>query len=196
MADWFNSNTPVRGHFLPAGVYDQECYISEQPSPHANDVVFVGSRRYHPEWPYRAQLVDWLRATYGPRFTHVGGDGDTGVLRGDDLNRMYAGSKVAIGDTLCMGFDYPHYASDRLFEAPGRGGFQIFPRISGLEDWFDEGKEIIFYEFGDFAGLKGLIDHYVDHGDERERIRHAGHERVKAEHTYRHRWQTILDTVS
>ena len=29
MADWFNENTNVKGHFLPAGVYDKECYIHE-----------------------------------------------------------------------------------------------------------------------------------------------------------------------
>ena len=102
MADWLNENTPVKGHFLPAGVFDKECYISTEPSPHANDVIFVGSRRYHPEWLWRPQLIDWLRETYGTRFTHIGGDGDTGTLRGDELNRAYANSKVAVGDTLCL----------------------------------------------------------------------------------------------
>src|ERR1700757_4501586 len=77
MADWFCENTAVKGRFLPAGVFDQECYISEQPSPHANDVVFVGARGYHPEWPYRPQLIDWLRKTYRGRFTHIGPDGDS-----------------------------------------------------------------------------------------------------------------------
>ena len=27
MCDWFNENTEVEGHFMPAGVYDKECYI-------------------------------------------------------------------------------------------------------------------------------------------------------------------------
>ena len=195
MADWLNDNTPVKGHFLPAGVYDAECYMSDQPSPFANDVIFVGARRYHPEWTWRPQLIDWLRATYGPRFTHVGGDGDTGTLRGDDLNRVYANSKVAVGDTLCLGFDYPWYTSDRLFEAPGRGGFQIFPRIAGVEEWFTDGETIRFFDFGDFDGLKKLIDCYLANEAEREQIRRQGHEHVKAHHTYRQRWETILETV-
>jgi hypothetical protein len=158
-------------------------------------VVFVGSKNYHPEWPWRGQLIQWLRDTYGSRFTHVGGDGDTGTLRGDTLNRMYTNSKVAVGDTLCLGFDYPYYASDRLFECPGRGGFNLFPRIKGLEEWFVEGEEIAFYEYGDFDQLKFLIDYYLEDEGRREHIRRAGHERVKAEHTYRHRWETILQTV-
>lgn len=195
MADWISENTGAKGHFLPAGVFGPECYISEQDSPHANDVVFVGSRNYHEEWKWRPQLIDWLRETYGPRFTHVGGDGDTGTLRGDDLNRMYANSKVAVGDTLCVNFDYPWYASDRLFEAPGRGAFNLFPYIKGVENWFKEGDEIVNFEYGNFDQLKFLIDYYLDDDAERERIRVAGHERVKQEHTYAHRWQSILETV-
>jgi len=189
MADWLNANTPVKGHFIPAGVYDQDCYISDQPSKFANDVVFVGSRRYHREWPWRPQLVTWLKQTYGRRFTHIGPDGIT-ALRGDDLNRMYANSKVAVGDTLCQNFDYPFYTSDRYFEAPGRGAFQIFPRIKGT-DWVDMPR----FTFGDFDELKALIDHYLTADDEREKLRHRCHTQVKEHHTYRVRWQQILETV-
>ena len=195
MADWLNENTPVKGHFLPAGVFDKECYISTEPSPHANDVIFVGSRRYHPEWLWRPQLIDWLRETYGTRFTHIGGDGDTGTLRGDELNRAYANSKVAVGDTLCLGFTYPYYASDRLFEAPGRGGFQIFPRIHGLQEWFTDGETIRLFDYGDFDQLKILIDYYLANDAEREQIRVAGHEHVVDHHTYRQRWAAIIKTV-
>jgi hypothetical protein len=196
MAEWLNNNTPVRGHYLPAGVFDRECYISDQPSRHANDVIFVGSRKYHPEWPWRPALISWLRTEYGPRFTHVGPDGDTGVIRGDALNRVYANSKVAVGDTLCIDYEYPWYASDRLFEAPGRGGFQIFPRITGLDSLFTDGETIRFFDFGDFDGIRAMIDHYLDHDGEREKIRLAAHEHVRRNHTYVQRWQHILDTVT
>lgn len=195
MADLLNERGETKAHFIPAGVLEDECYISDQPSVHANEVVFCGSRGYHSEWPWRPQLIDWLRQTYGHRFTHVGTDGDTGALRGDALNRMYANSKVAVGDTLCVNFDYPYYASDRLFEASGRGGFQLFPYITGIDDWLTDGEHLRFFKFGDFDGLKALIDYYLEHDDERETIRRAGHEHVKANHTYRRRWETILDTV-
>jgi hypothetical protein len=193
MADWLTDNTPVKGHYLPAGVFDEECFISTEPSPFANDVIFVGSRGYHPEWPWRPQLIDWLRDTYGSRFTHIGGDGDSGTLRGAALNAAYSGSKVAVGDTLCLGFDYPWYASDRLFEAPGRGGFQIFPRIKGIPELFDGTME--FFTFGDFDGLKDLIDYYLEHDKPREALRTMCHEHVKTHHTYVQRWETILETI-
>jgi len=195
MAEWLCDNTPVKGRFLPAGVYHRECYISSEPSPHANDVIFVGSRKYHSEWPWRQQLIDFLRDTYGPRFTHIGPDGDSGHLRGPDLNRAYSASKVAVGDTLCPGYTYPWYTSDRLFEAPGRGGFQLFPRITGVDQWFTDGENIRFFDYGDLDGLKALIDHYLENSAERERIRLAGHRHVKQHHTYRHRWAAIAETL-
>jgi hypothetical protein len=195
MADLMNEKGWTKAHFIPPGVLADECYISDQPSPHANDVIFVGAKTYHSEWSYRPQLIDWLRKTYGSRFTHIGPDGDTGTLRGDALNRAYANSKVAVGDTLCVNFDYPFYVSDRLFEAAGRGACQIFPRIKGIDEWYTEGKHLLLYDFGNFIDLRMKIDFLVQHGAEREMMRGAGHAHTKAHHTYAHRWQTILDTV-
>jgi hypothetical protein len=197
MADWFNENTAVRGHFLPAGVFGPECYIhSDYDRTFDYDVIFVGSKNYHPEYPYRPQLVKFLRDTYGDRFLHVGGDGDTGVVRGDDLNKMYAKTKVAIGDTLNIDFKYPYYSSDRLFESTGRGGFTIYPDIVGLDAFFEDKKEIVFYDHGNLRDLKEKIDYYLEHDEERESIRMAGHERAKREHTYKNRWETILKELN
>jgi hypothetical protein len=196
MADWFNENTDVKGHYLPAGVFHEECYLQEvNGSQHQNDVVFVGSKGYHPEWGYRPKLINWLTQTYGDRFTHVGGDG-IGTLRGDDLNRLYAGSKVSVGDTLCLNFDYPYYWSDRVWETLGRGGFMIHPYVKGMEEHFEDKKHLVFYEYGNFDQLRELIDYFLTHDAEREAIRRAGHEHVKANHTYQHRWQHILSEVS
>ncbi len=190
MADHLNQNTTITGHYLPPGVFGPECYLAD-PTDDRFDVVFVGSYGYHPEFPFRPKLVDWLRTTYGPRFRHYGGGG-LPTVRGADLNQVYANAKVAVGDTLSLNLDYPGYYSDRLFECPGRGGFQIFPRIKGIEDNFIEGEEMVFYTHGDLDELKAKIDHYLAHDDERERIRRAGHERTKRDHTYHNRWTTIL----
>jgi hypothetical protein len=198
MADWFNKNTNVKGHFLPAGVYDKECYIHEDynKDEFEYDVIFVGSKRYHHEHKYRAELIDFLRRIYGKRFLHVGGDGDTGTVRGNDLNRIYAKSRIAVGDSLNIDFNYPYYTSDRLFESTGRGGFTIYPRIKGLEEYFIDGEEIVFYEHGNLEDLKSKVDQYLDDNSTRELIRLNGHERTKQEHTYVHRWASILETLN
>lgn len=199
LAQWLNENTDVKGHYLPPGVFGAECYISDQPSPHANELVFVGSRGYHKTYSMRPKLIDWLKSTYGPRFTHVGGDGDTGTIRGDNLNRVYANSKVVVGDSFICDPNYQgKYWSDRIPETLGRGGGPLLhPWVYGLDEQFTDGEHLVTYRHGDFDDLKTTIDYFLDDAntEEREQIRMAGHEHVKAHHTYAHRWQTILDTV-
>jgi len=198
MAEWFNENTEVKGHYLQAGVFDQECLAYNSYNSDTGvmwperDIVFVGSKGYHHEWHWRSQLIEWLKETYGERFTHVGGDGSTGTVRGISLNVLYGNAKIAVGDSLCLNFDYPYYWSDRVYETLGRGGFMIHPYIKGLEEHFEDGKHLVFFKFGDFDDLKSKIDYYLEHDDEREKIRKAGHEHVKANHTYKNRWTEII----
>ena len=96
---------------------------------------------------------------------------------------------------MCIGFDYPYYWSDRVYETLGRGGFIIHPRIKGMEDDFEDKKHLVFYEFGDFEQLKREIDFYLEADDLREEIRRQGHEHVKKNHTYLNRWTTILESL-
>jgi hypothetical protein len=194
MADWFNENTEVKGHYIHAGVFDQDCYMLP-PSDERQDVIFVGSRSYHPEWQYRPQLIDWLQENYRGRFTRYAGDTPKGTTRGRELNQVYADTKVAIGDSLCLNFDYPYYWSDRVYETLGRGGFIIHPYIKGMEQDFEGGKHLVFYKFGDFDDLKRKINYYLERTEERESIRKAGHEHVKEHHTYKNRWQSILEEL-
>lgn len=196
MADYFIERTPVKGRYMPAGVFDKEC-VMLKPEPVQYDVIFVGSKGYHHEWQYRPQLINWLRDTYGSRFLHVGGDGDTGTVRGMALNQIYANAKVAIGDSLCLNYNYPYYWSDRLYETMGRGGFIIHPYILGLEKEFTDGVHLRFYPFANFDFLKKTIDHYIDPTNEAEReaMRLAGHTRTKNKFTYKNRWQAIIKEV-
>lgn len=196
LADHLNENTTVQGHYLPPGVFGRECYISDQTSPHANAVLFAGSYGYHNSYPMRPKLIDWLKDTYGPQFTHIGGGGPIGTVRGDDLNRAYANSKIVVGDSYITNPNYlGKYWSDRVPESLGRGAFLLAPRVYGLDEHFTDGEHLVTYEHGDFDQLQFLIDHYLEHDDEREAIRKAGHEHAKATATYEVRWQHILDTV-
>ena len=189
MADWFNKKTNVKGHYIPAGVFDQECYLKDVTKKH--DVIFVGSKKYHPEWQYRTKLIDWLAETYGDKFEHYG-SGGLPAVRGALLNKLYMSTKIVVGDTLCIDFKYPDYWSDRVYETMGRGGFIIHPYIKGMEREFEDKKHLVFYEYGNFKQLKELIDYYLEHDEEREAIRKAGHELVKNNYTYKNRWQSIL----
>jgi spore maturation protein CgeB len=82
-----------------------------------------------------------------------------------------------------------------LFESTGRGGFTIYPNIVGLDAFFEDKKEIVFYEHGNLNDLKTKIDYYLKNDEERESIRMAGFERTKKDHTYVNRWKTIIEEL-
>ena len=181
----------INHHWLKPGVDKSECYIADEPI--TRDVIFVGSKGYHPEWPYRPKLIEWLQSTYGSRFEHWGSDG-LGVVRNDALNRLFASTRVVVGDSLCLP-GHTNYWSDRVYETLGRGGFLIMPSIPGLEQELKDGEDLISYEYGDFPELKYLIDYYLQADPERERIRQHGHEKVKKHYTYDERLKEMFDVL-
>ena len=194
------SSKGINHHYVKPGVFKPECYLDEERGGGA-EVLFVGGgsatgegpQYGHKEWPYRGQLIKFLQDTYGNRFIKKGWPHET--VRNHELNRLYSDSKVVVGDSLCLNFDRPYYWSDRVCETLGRGGFMIHPYIKGMEEEFTDGEHIVYYKFGDFDELKQKIDYYLEHVEERERIRKAGHERVKQVATYHNRMTQMLDTV-
>lgn len=190
----------IKHYYMKPGVFRDECYVADK-NNNGTDLVFVGTggtpdhpRQYgHPEWPYRGQLIKFLRDTYGDVFQKYG-DPDI-TVRGKALNQLYANAKVVVGDSLCLGFDKPYYWSDRAYETMGRGGFLIHPYIKGMEEEFEDRTNIVFYEYNNWDQLKFLIDYYIEHDEEREKIRVAGHEFVKNHATYSDRLQRMLDII-
>jgi glycosyl transferase family 1 len=178
----------------PPAVYGAECVPGTPQRRYASDVAFVGNWRggYHDEWwPARKRMLDFVRRTYRNRavFWPRGR-----AVRGQDLNDLYASVKVVVGDS-CFADRSRFYMSDRLFETVGRGGFLIFPHIEKAADMLVDGEHCRFYPWGDHAELKRIIDYYLAHDDERNRIRAAGQAFVRDNHTYAHRVQAILDVV-
>ena len=77
----------------------------------------------------------------------------------------------------------------------GRGGFLIHPRVPGLEAEYKYYKHFIPYTIGDFEQLKDIIDYYLEHDEEREKIRMAGHNWVKKNQTYKHKVKQIISML-
>jgi len=181
--------------YIKPGVFKDECYIGEFIPKYSSDVAFVGGGvgYAHKEWPYRGQLVTWLSNTYRDRYKKYGHPEET--VRNKDLNNLYASTKVVVGDTLCTNFDHEYYWSDRVYETIGRGGFIIHPFIKGMDEEFQDRKNIVFYEYKNFDQLKSLIDYYVTNENERKEIQQAGHELVKNNYTYHERLKEALGHI-
>lgn len=182
----------INHFYLRPGVFKRECYPGIPRDHFKYDVIFVGSdgSDYHNEWPYRRQLIEFLRETYGNRF-HRFGNGDI-VVRNQDLNDLYASAKIVVGDSLCVGFNHPHYWSDRVYETIGRGGFMIHPEIEGMRDELEGGEHLAYYHYGDFQELQAAIEFYLERDDLRNDIRKRGQAFVRENCSYSERLQEMF----
>ncbi|MET8648431.1 glycosyltransferase [Nocardia aurea] len=185
----------LKWHYLRPAVVERDCYMAAPDRdrfPH--EIIFTGSRGYHPEYSFRATLVDWLKETYGDRFGHYGNDGIR-TLRQHDLNVALASAKIVVGDS-CFG-GRPNYVSDRYYEVRGRFGCLLHGQVDGV-DSHGVGHYLTASEVGAdraLASLQEQIEYWLAHDDERESMRRTGFEWVKNNETYTHRAQEILDTV-
>lgn len=182
-------------YWMPPAISEDYCYIAPPKDILASDVVFVGSKIYHEEWTHRPRVIEFLRNTYRGQFRLYPGDKYQAKM-GHELNDLLSSVKVSVGDSLCMGYTHRNYWSNRVVEQTGRGGFLLFPHVPGLEQFFEDKKHLVFYEYDQFDHLKELIDHYLAHEDERNVIRKAGYENTKANHTLLHRFRQVFRVLA
>lgn len=174
-------------HYLAPGVVERDVKIvPSNLGLYPHQIVFTGSKGYHPEYPFRRELVDFLKRTY-PSFGHYGNDGIQ-VVRGEALNTLYSSSLIVVGDS-CFG-GRPRYTSDRYYEVRGRGGFLIHPHVEGVES-----HGVANYEAGNLQDLKAKIDYYLENSFEREEMRMTGFNYVKDHATYTLRAKEMLEII-
>jgi len=176
----------IKHIWLPAGIYDKECFY--QKKSFKNDLIFVGSYNYHLEYPFRKDLIDWLKENYS--YFKLFGQ-NTQTIRGTELNRLYASTKIVIGDS----FESLYYWSYRIYETLGRGGFLLHPYTIGLDKEFKDKVHYVGYKRYDWTDLKRKIDYYLKHDKEREKIRLKGFLKVKSNYTYKHRLTKLINYV-
>ena len=78
----------------------------------------------------------------------------------------------------------------RAFEVPACGAFQLMDYVPEMEPLLEPGHDVAVYRTPQEAGA--VAREYLADPEARQRIACQGHARVLAEHTYRHRMQTLL----
>lgn len=175
----------VNHKLLRQGIHAPEALYGEK-MPHA-EIVFIGSYSY----PMRTKIIGFLKDIYGSNFVHYGEGGNRRQIRGMDLNNVLASVKIVVGDSIPADF----YWSNRIYEILGRGGFLLHPAVEGLYTEFIHGTHYIAYEYGNLNDLKKLIDYYLIHDKEREKIKSSGHKLVKTKYTYTARCKELLKQI-
>lgn len=107
---------------------------------------------------------------------------------GVELSSWLQTIKVVVGDSVRN--DVQGYWSTRNYIVPGAGGFLLTPRTPGLELQFKINKEVAVYDSVD--ELNERIDYWIDNDGVRERVRRAGYDRARREHSWDNRAKALL----
>ena len=194
---WVTEQFKAKGidhRWLPAAIVSDEAFWSPTVRSSGADVIFVGSAPslYHPEWPWRAELLGALDQRYGRRFRRY--PIDNRRVHGRALSQLYTGTPVVVGDSLCPP-GHVNYWSDRFYETVGRGGYLVGPNVPGIEQHFTSGEHLDLYDIGDVDHVFELVDQALADRDATQRIAQQGAAHVGANHTYRHRVAEMLRSL-
>jgi hypothetical protein len=114
-----------------------------------------------------------------------------------DLVRMFSCSRLSLGFATA---GESHRAARRLrhlrlreFEAPMSGALYLTEDQPELAEYFTPGQEMLTYT--DRDDLLDKVRYYLAHQEQAERIRRAGLERARREHTWQHRFADLFSAL-
>lgn len=165
------------------GIYKEECVLIPREDPD-HDVVFVGS--HNPHNKTRSESITVIKRNYH-NYTWYGSRG-TNEIRGMDLNKLYAKTKIVVGDSVYS----PNYWSNRVVETLGRGGFLIHVDTPGIRQ---EYPDLVTYEPGYYRDLIDKVDYYMNHEEERRAIIKKNFEHVHKNYTMDKKCAELLSNI-
>ncbi|MFA6436776.1 MAG: glycosyltransferase [Candidatus Paceibacterota bacterium] len=115
------------------------------------------------------------------------------VIPPEEENLLYSSAKISLNfhEREPDGSQPHHILNQRTFKIPACGGFQICDYVPALQKYFTE-NEIITARLDDADWFK-KIDYYLNHEEERLRIKKAGTKKALEEHTYHNRVKQVID---
>jgi spore maturation protein CgeB len=108
----------------------------------------------------------------------------------DELPQVYNATAINFNATSLQ---MKAAVNQRVFDAPAAGGFVLTDFREQLAELFEVGEEVAC--FGEPGEIAGLVRYYLQHPEVRKTMTAKARRRVLAEHTYRHRVLTMLDTM-
>jgi len=118
-------------------------------------------------------------------------------LSDSEMVRMFSRSRINLGFSTCREADQSGrpilQVRLRDFEIPMSGGFYMVEYMEELEEFFCIGKEVVCYT--SVQDLAEKIEYFLSHGDEREGIARAGHDRCLRHHTWQKRFIALFQEI-
>jgi spore maturation protein CgeB len=185
----------------------QACYPSEhrpltdlspqEQAKYGSDLSFVGSM-----YPYRARILD----AFADLDLRIWGSGFHGTIPRESVaytkhqrESVSGRAKVAVFNATKVNLNTQNHQNDvfgvssRVYQIAASGGFQLIDRKRDLGALFNVGHEVV--AFRSRGELRELAEHYLAHPEERAVIAERSRQRAVGEHTFAHRWETILQSV-
>lgn len=170
----------MRGFWLP---YAADTEVHKKFNlPKIYDIVFVGNT--NPKiYSERVRLLKLIGEKYNLKVF-------SGVY-GEDLAMIYSQAKIVFNKSAAGEINM------RVFEALSCGSLLLTDKLkpeTGLEELFQDKKHLVLYE--NEKDLLEKIGYYLKHESEREEIALCGHKEILAKHTYEHRADEMLETIT
>lgn len=162
------------------------------------DVAMVGSI-----YPYRAWMLETLRGTDLRVWGGFWGFASRGDLEGlfawerhqgrsvfgSEMAKVFALSKINVNTSQPV--ESISASNTRAHHISAAGGFQLHEAVGDLRRQYCEETEII--TFKDSQELRVLVDHYLNHPEDRARIAEKARIRAHAEHTWEKRAMSVRE---
>ena len=151
------------------------------------DVLVLG--RAHPDRiePVRVLLEHFDTHVYGEGWADHG-IASRGLIFGDDVLAALGSARTTVVFFRTPGGHL--LVKPGLFDFAAAGALVVTNRFSEVEPYLTYGREIV--GFSSTEELVEAVRHLLQHPEEADRIRRAGRERVRREHTWKAVWPRIL----
>jgi spore maturation protein CgeB len=116
----------------------------------------------------------------------------------EELIALYSRSHISLGFLQVHDHHDPsrpvvQHLHLREFEAPMSGALYCTGYTDELAEMFEPDKEVLVYR--NQHELLDKISYYLEHPEQAEQVRQAGHARALNEHTYHHRFQQLFCAI-
>ena len=191
---WWVERVPVMSWPLAA---DSTVYVESQDDVEQDiDISFVGGW-----WPSKGLQLDKymkpMMEEFGDRL-HIYGTGwpygSRGYLPDNEVGHIFASSKINISlHELPFVQHHPTHVSERVFKVGMVGGFAISDNNPCILEYFDISREVIISHSPE--DMIESCNYYLKYESERKEIANNFRERVKTDHTYIHRVNSLLERL-
>lgn len=163
-----------------------------------HDIVFCGGRTLKfPDSQLRMNIADAFWKKFNNKFGVYGAGWEgypyyRGTIPYDDQNNVYNGSRIALSVNHFNNIEM--YFSDRQLITMGSGTFTLCHYIPGLEEYFENGKDCVWFKSIHEAIEKA--EYYLNNLEEAEIIGKNGAKKVLEGHTYFSRIKELSERLN